>query len=201
MKLQFVKQENPMVWQVQVQRTDDPNDWYAGGDFVGAPEVADTLQARCEFYERIEEKMGVVERVVELIDRCGTAPTPKIVCLCGSTRFSEAFQQANFAETLAGNIVLTIGCDTKADAELFAGEEGERKKAMLDELHLRKIELADEVLILNVGGYVGDSTAREIVYAIDHGKGLRWLEKTLDEESLRRFEALNTFFGHTESET
>ena len=47
----------------------------------------------------------------------------KIVCLCGSTRFSEAFRKANFDETLKGNIVLTIGCDTKGDNDLFAEME------------------------------------------------------------------------------
>ncbi len=44
---------------------------------------------------------------------------PTIVCLCGSTRFSEAFQQANLMETLDGNIVLTIGCDMRSDADIF----------------------------------------------------------------------------------
>lgn len=75
---------------------------------------------------------------------------PTIVCLCGSTRFIDAFQRAEFKETLAGRIVLTIGCDTKSDGELFSGPEGDAIKRRLDELHLRKIDLADEVLILNV---------------------------------------------------
>lgn len=73
---------------------------------------------------------------------------PRVICLCGSTRFSEAFQAANLRETLEGNIVLTIGCDTKSDAALGLPPD---TKARLDELHLRKIDLADEVLILNVG--------------------------------------------------
>lgn len=104
---------------------------------------------------------------------------PKIVCLCGSTRFSEAYQHANLTETLAGNIVLTIGCDMRSDAAIFADkstEELEQIKARLDELHLRKIDLADEILVLNVGGYVGQSTRREIDYATASGKLIRWLE-------------------------
>lgn len=104
---------------------------------------------------------------------------PKIVCLCGSTRFSEAYQKANLEETLAGNIVLTIGCDMKADAHLFADkspDELAQIKARLDELHLRKIRMSHEVLILNVGGYVGDSTKREIAFAREAGKHVRWLE-------------------------
>lgn len=98
---------------------------------------------------------------------------PTIVCLCGSTRFSEAFREANLRETLAGRIVLSIGCDFKSDDALGLTDED---KARMDELHLRKIDLADEVLILNVGGYVGQSTARELAYAQQHGKRVRFLE-------------------------
>lgn len=104
---------------------------------------------------------------------------PTIVCLCGSTRFSEAFQKANFDETLAGNIVLTIGCDMRSDGELFAHmteDERDAIKERLDELHLHKIDLADEVLVLNVDGYVGDSTRREVRYAFTHNKRIRLLE-------------------------
>lgn len=98
---------------------------------------------------------------------------PIVVCLCGSTRFSEAYQHANFTETLAGRIVLTIGCDFKSDAAIGLTETD---KARLDELHKRKIDLADEVLILNVGGYIGASTRSELEYAIAHGKRVRYLE-------------------------
>jgi hypothetical protein len=103
---------------------------------------------------------------------------PTIVCLCGSTRFSEAYQKANLNETVAGKIVLTIGCDLRSDGQLFEGYSTEQLgelKAKLDELHLRKIDLADEVLILNVGGYIGDSTRREIEYAMKLNKPIRYL--------------------------
>lgn len=107
---------------------------------------------------------------------------PTIVCLCGSTRFSEAFHEANLHETLAGRIVLSIGCDFKSDTDLLlAGELTEQDKIRLDELHLRKIDLADEILVLNVGGYTGQSTKREIAYAREHGKRIRWLEQFPDE--------------------
>ena len=118
---------------------------------------------------------------------------PKIVCLCGSTRFSDAFHKHNLLETLVGNIVLSIGCDIRSDGDLDlfklsiiwnidtkADEEEaviEEIKDRLDELHLRKIDLADEVLILNVGGYIGESTQRELDYAREHGKIIRYLEK------------------------
>lgn len=104
---------------------------------------------------------------------------PTVVCLCGSTRFGQEFRAANLRETLAGNIVLTIGCDMRSDAELFREmtlAEVSRIKADLDELHKRKIDLADEVFILNVGGYVGMSTVGELIYAMQRGKVIRWLE-------------------------
>lgn len=105
---------------------------------------------------------------------------PVVVCLCGSTRFSAAFQEANVKETLAGKIVLSIGCDTRSDDDLFkTASEGERTaiKEKLDMLHFRKIDLADEVLILNVDGYIGESTGRELAYAQALGKRVRFLEE------------------------
>lgn len=104
---------------------------------------------------------------------------PTVVCLCGSTRFSAAFREANLRETLAGKIVLSIGCDLRSDDEIFkemTEDELEQTKEALDELHLCKIDLADEVLILNVGGYIGSSTRREMNYAVITGKRVRYLE-------------------------
>ncbi|GLV56333.1 hypothetical protein KDH_31740 [Dictyobacter sp. S3.2.2.5] len=98
---------------------------------------------------------------------------PTIVCLCGSTRFSDAFKKANLQETLAGKIVLSIGCDFQSDDALGLTEED---KARLDILHLRKIDIADEILVLNVGDYIGQSTSREIAYARERGISIRWLE-------------------------
>jgi hypothetical protein len=109
----------------------------------------------------------------ELLTHKRTMPFPPIVCLCGSSRFSQAFREANLRETLAGRIVLSIGCDTKSDADLTLGEVD---KTALDLLHLFKIDLADEVLVLNVAGYLGESTRREIAYARRQGKPIRWLE-------------------------
>jgi hypothetical protein len=101
-------------------------------------------------------------------------PMPKIVCLCGSTQFVEQFQLANYEETMAGNIVLSAG--------VYKAHGGQRdctpeQKIALDELHKRKIDLADEVLVLNVGGYIGDSTRNEIEYATRLGMRIRYLEQ------------------------
>jgi len=103
---------------------------------------------------------------------------PKIVCLCGSTRFGEAFRKHQYEETMKGNIVLTIGSN-KSDIELFGNlpqPEFDSIKKKLDELHLRKIDLADEVLVLNVNGYIGESTRKEINYALRNHKTIRLIE-------------------------
>ena len=96
-----------------------------------------------------------------------------IVCLCGSTKFKDAFIEANFRETMKGHIVLSVGFFRHTDEVRSCTEE---EKKMLDALHFDKIELADEVLVLNVGGYIGESTQSELDYAIEHGKNIRYLE-------------------------
>lgn len=107
------------------------------------------------------------------MDQIKQYPTPEIVCLCGSGRFREAFEQAEYDETLKGKIVLTIGCNTK---DIARTPDLSKHKPMLDELHLRKIDLSGEVFILNVGGYIGESTFRELEYAKKSGKKIRFLE-------------------------
>ena len=97
---------------------------------------------------------------------------PLIVTLCGSTRFKQAFLDANFNETMAGNIVLSVGCFGHADHVSLT----EKEKRMLDTLHKRKIDMSDEILVLNIGGYIGKSTEDEIAYARRCGKGVRFLE-------------------------
>jgi hypothetical protein len=105
---------------------------------------------------------------------------PTITVLCGSTRFYDAFRAENLRLTLADHIVLSIGCDTKSDGDLDLATAGgatlDEVKARLDALHLAKIDLADEVFVLNVGGYIGDSTRREIDYAESLGKPVHYLE-------------------------
>jgi hypothetical protein len=114
--------------------------------------------------------------LTDLIIRKAVIRKPVVVCICGSSRFSQAWQDANLTETLAGRIVLSIGCNTKSDEQL-AEEAGLLiDKEMLDILHLFKIDLADEILVLNVNQYVGQSTRREIEYARRLGKRVRWLE-------------------------
>jgi hypothetical protein len=87
---------------------------------------------------------------------------PEIVCICGSARFVDEMRAANRDLTFAGVIVVAPG---------EAGEApSPAQKIALDALHLRKIDLADRVLVVNPGGYIGESTRREIDYAHAHGK-------------------------------
>lgn len=139
-------------------------------------------------------------------------PIPRIVCLCGSTRFYDAYMKANAAETMKGNIVLSVGFfmhhenrmkkfyealsvlatyeghpesfRSKAREALtnYSHPEGavgisEEEKIQLDQLHMRKIDLADEILVINVDGYIGNSTRNEINYAAMQGKPIRYLEQ------------------------
>ncbi len=101
---------------------------------------------------------------------------PKIVCLCGSTRFVDTFNEWRQKLTLEGKIVLSIEIVSSQNREIDPQFVNPEIKAMLDELHLRKIDLADEVMVLNVGGYVGESTSKEIAYAEKLGKPVRYLE-------------------------
>lgn len=107
------------------------------------------------------------------------AQKPRIVCLCGSTRFYKAFQEANYRETMDGKIVLSVGFYPHAQTEMHGEQIGitPEQKHALDELHKRKIDLADEILVLNVGGYIGESTRSEVYYAVAHNKLVRWLEE------------------------
>jgi hypothetical protein len=85
---------------------------------------------------------------------------------------------ANYQETMAGRIVLSVGFFPHSSEEAHGEHIGitPEQKIQLDELHKRKIDLADEILVLNVGGYIGESTLSEIAYAITKGKCIRYLE-------------------------
>ena len=97
----------------------------------------------------------------------------KVITLCGSTRFKDAFMEMQKRLTLEGNIVISVGLfGHSGDDEVWT----EGTKEMLDDMHKRKIDMADEIFVINVGGYVGDSTQSEIDYASKMGKVIRYLE-------------------------
>ena len=105
----------------------------------------------------------------------------KVVTLCGSTRFKDEFMKAQKDLTLKGYIVISVGLfGHSGDSEVWENmDEGTltKTKEMLDDMHKRKIDMADEIFVINVGGYVGDSTKSEIEYATKPGKKVNYLEE------------------------
>jgi len=95
---------------------------------------------------------------------------PEIVCICGSTRFADEMLAANRDLTLAGAIVVAPGLLTRPGDDQKIAEITDEQRSALGALHLRKIDLADRVLVVNPGGYIGESTSREIDYARATGK-------------------------------
>ena len=104
----------------------------------------------------------------------------KVVTLCGSTRFKEQFMDAQKELTLKGYIVISVGLfGHSGDSEVWENmDEGTltKTKEMLDDMHKRKIDMADEIFVINVDGYIGESTKSEIEYAKRNGKKVNYLE-------------------------
>jgi len=104
----------------------------------------------------------------------------KVVTLCGSTRFKDQFMKVQKELTLKGYIVISVGLyGHSGDAEVWENmDEGTltKTKEMLDDMHKRKIDMADEIFVINVGGYIGESTKSEIKYAKENGKTVKYLE-------------------------
>ena len=96
----------------------------------------------------------------------------KVITLCGSTKFRKEFEKVMMEETLKGNIVISVG--------LFGHETGLKMtgpaKKMLDKMHFKKIDMADEIFVVNPNGYIGLSTCDEIHYALSQNKSVRYLE-------------------------
>lgn len=97
-----------------------------------------------------------------------------VITLCGSTRFKSEFMEAQKKLTLEGNIVISVGLfGHSGDSEVWENmDEGTltKTKEVLDDMHKRKIDMADEIFVINVNGYIGDSTRSEIEYAKAHGR-------------------------------
>ena len=96
----------------------------------------------------------------------------KIITLCGSTKFKEHFLSEQKRLTLEGNIVISVGLfGHSGDNEVWS----DGTKEMLDDMHKRKIDLSDEIFVINVNGYIGDSTKSEIEYAQKTSKKVVYL--------------------------
>ncbi len=104
----------------------------------------------------------------------------KVITLCGSTKFKDDFIEQQKRLTLEGNIVISVGLFGHAgDNEVWT----EGTKEMLDDMHKRKIDMADEIFVINKGGYIGSSTKSEIEYALKTGKKVNYMEKTIEQIS------------------
>ena len=105
----------------------------------------------------------------------------KVITLCGSTKFKDEFMRIQKELTLKGNIVISVGLfGHSGDNEVWENmDEGTKTKTkeMLDDMHKRKIDMSDEIFVINVGGYIGESTKSEIEYAINNGKKVNYLEQ------------------------
>ncbi|RWQ56548.1 MAG: hypothetical protein EOS82_03375 [Mesorhizobium sp.] len=106
---------------------------------------------------------------------------PKVITLCGSSRFPTAFHIVNAHLSMLGHVVISLGLYGHADQPEGArfltsdGNEQTTEKHNLDQLHFRKIDVSDGIFVINVGGYIGSSTRREIEYARSQGKSVEWL--------------------------
>lgn len=104
----------------------------------------------------------------------------KVITLCGSTKFKKQFIRIQKELTLKGNIVISVGLfGHSGDNEVWENmDEGTltKTKEMLDDMHKRKIDMADEIFVINVDGYIGESTKSEIEYAKAVGKNISYLE-------------------------
>ena len=98
----------------------------------------------------------------------------KVITLCGSTKFKEEFLEIQKDLTLQGNIVISVGLFGHADGH-YETIVTEDIKVLLDDMHKRKIDMADEIFVINVDGYIGESTRSEIEYAHNTGKTVRYL--------------------------
>ena len=116
----------------------------------------------------------------------------KVITLCGSTRFKDEFLEAQKRLTLEGNIVISVGLFGHSGDDVVWTEG---VKDMLDRQHLAKIDLADEIFVINVGGYIGDSTRREIAYAEFKGKSITYLESCRKPSLYDNYASLSELHG------
>lgn len=94
-----------------------------------------------------------------------------VITLCGSIKFENEFMKVQEKLTLDGNIVFTPNFFNNLKGEINA-----ETKKMLDEMHRQKIDISNEIYVINCGGYIGESTKSEIEYAKANGKKISYLE-------------------------
>lgn len=98
----------------------------------------------------------------------------KVITLCGSTKFKEQFEKANAHLTLQGNIVISLGFFEQSDGIEITQEQAE----LFERIHIEKINMCDEIFVIDVNGYIGKSTRKEIDYAKQNGKVIRYYSQS-----------------------
>lgn len=107
----------------------------------------------------------------------------RVITLCGSTKFKTQFEQANAYLTLQGNVVISVAFFEQSDGFTITEEQSK----LLGQLHFRKIDMSDEIFVIDVDGYIGESTRKEIAYAKQNGKAIRYYSK----------EEISALFSHS----
>jgi hypothetical protein len=140
-------------------------------------EIEKWLEENEQYYPKVFKSYHFLVQIIfnfcqSVFEQGKDEKKPKIVCICGSGRFLKEMNEVEEKLTLQDKIVLMIGVNTK---DVARTEDMSQYKSMLDELHLRKIDLSDEVFVVNVDGYIGESTRKEIIYAESIGKTIEYL--------------------------
>ena len=116
----------------------------------------------------------------------------KVITLCGSTRFTNEMLIIQWTLTKQGNVVLSWCAlpgkyfqENSLDMNKSHIGDQEGVKEIVDEVHKRKIDLSDEIFVLNIGGYIGESTTSEIKYAMENNISVKYLEPEWDYPALK----------------
>lgn len=128
-----------------------------------------SIQPISDSVSEVDDKPNTLNDTIEKVSKY------KIITLCGSTRFKNEFMQVQKELTLKGNIVISVGLFSHSDDDEVWKDGTEE---MLDDMHKRKIDMADEIFIINKDGYIGSSTKSEIEYAMSLGKPVNYMEDT-----------------------
>jgi hypothetical protein len=191
---------------------DEPNSWAINHDLKDVPtvQVNDFGQARdiaialnmtykVAYLEGSKALRAEAEGMRKGLERF--TGLPRIITLCGSTRFTAQMLDEAWRLTLLGNIVIHWNILNSEEAFAHGAErEGGDVKELIDALYLHKVRMADEVRVINVGGYIGDSTAREVAHAMKWDKEITWLEPESTTDSMRKLEAARLLLRGSDKE-
>lgn len=144
----------------------------SGGLFLDKKEAERDFDTISPAFRKAEYE--IVEVVIA--PAASEAKQPWRITLCGSTKFKKEFEAINRQLTLEGNVVYTVAFFGHADSVPLTNEQ----KETLDAVHLKKIDNSDAVFVVDVDGYIGESTRNEINYAELQGKTVKYLSRFPD---------------------